>query len=214
MMFESLKNLFRKESKMAETTQQPSFDPVAFAKELGQSIDKAVRDGIAQAIKPLAESQKAMADSLTAQAAEKTAAAKKAGAEAEKAAGSEAGGAKPLTAEDVAKLLESRLDARDAAAKGTGARSAYLADKLKDVPASYQVKLGNDPAKWAAEEQAARDELKADLAKMGVKLKDVGGDQPGGVTTSSTTANTPAALKAIGLSDGEAQLAASMKLPG
>jgi len=106
-------------------------------------------------------------------AAEKTAAAKKAGAEAEKAAGSEAGGAKPPRRRMCqAAGISPRRPRR--AAKGTGARSAYLATSSRTCrpPTS---EAGQRSGQVGGGGAGPRDELKADLAKMGVKLKDVAG---------------------------------------
>ena len=192
------------------TPAAPGSQPSLTLKEIEATIATAV----AAAVKPIADAQKAITDALTAEANAKAEAAK---AEAAKKPADKTAEAKPLTAEDVAKLLSDTLNQRDAASKTTAAREAFIADKLKGVPAVYATKLGSDPAKWATEEQAIRDGLKADLAALGVTPKTVDGETPGGTTAASGTVGTAALslaqLKAQGLSEGEASFASTLKMP-
>lgn len=195
-------------------------------------IKKLVTDSIAGALKPINDAlaplgdviknQKVLADTMAADAKAKADAAAAAAEEAKKnptTTTTAAPPAAPLTAEAVAKLaadaVTAAMDARDKAAKSSTERDAFIADKLKGIPAIYAAKLGSDPAKWAAEEQAIRETFKADLAKVpGVTVKDVGGGEPGGSTSTTQTADQKiTAFKATGLSDGEAELAANMELP-
>jgi hypothetical protein len=88
--------------------------------------------------------------------------------------------AKALTAEDIDKLVEKRLAAQQQSAQAQAQRDAFLAEKLKDLPAAYRSKLGGDPAKWKDEEQAIRAEFQKDFAAAGGKPADVGADKPGG----------------------------------
>lgn len=87
---------------------------------------------------------------------------------------------KALTAEDIDKLVEKRLAAQQQSAQAQAQRDAFLAEKLKDLPAAYRSKLGGDPAKWKDEEQAIRAEFQKDFAAAGGKPADVGADKPGG----------------------------------
>jgi len=82
-----------------------------------------------------------------------------------------AGGAKFLTAEDLAKALDSREAARNGSAK----RDAFLATKLKDLPVAYRNLLGSDESKWATEEQTIRTQFQGDLKGMGLTAPAVGG---------------------------------------
>lgn len=177
---------------------------------------EAVSKLIADAVKPLTDSlaetvknQKVLADTMAADA--------KAKADAEAAAKTEA--AKPeagkeataLTPEAVRKMvadtMAQTLKARDDAAQSSAARDTYLADKMKGVPAAYQSKLGSDPTKWAAEEQAIRDGLKADLAAMGATVKDVSGGN------ATSQADTPKTSANANLTPGQAAFAAGLVLP-
>jgi hypothetical protein len=79
---------------------------------------------------------------------------------------------KPLSADDVVRLL----DARDSKLSALAARQEFISKKMSKLPAAYQAKLGNDPAKWPVEEQVIREEFRADLKSMGVKVPDLGGE--------------------------------------
>lgn len=184
----------------------PAFDMAALGKIIG--------DAVTAAVKPIADSQKAITDGLTAQAdAAKAAAAPVKTEESAKGKATEA--KPPLTAEDVAKVVADTLTARDKTAAANKDRAAFIADKLKGLPASYAAKLGIDPAKFAAEEQTIRTEFKADMKALGFEVKDVGAGNPGGVTTGTVAPNADqiAQLKASGLTEGEAAYAANVKLP-
>jgi hypothetical protein len=126
--------------------------------------------GLATTVGELGKNVKIVADTLAAQpagAAEKG----------EKGKGGKEGeAAKSLTLDDITKLL----DARDTQRAGTEARQKFIGEKLKGVPAAYHGLLGNDPAKWPAEEQAIRAQLQTDLAGLGVKAGNVGGGAGGG----------------------------------
>lgn len=91
-----------------------------------------------------------------------------------------ASGGAPLTAEGIAKLVADQLAAQSAGQEKKAARASYIAAKMKDVPDAYHSALGDDPAKWADQEQAIRATLKGDLTKLGVKAENVGGDATAG----------------------------------
>lgn len=92
-----------------------------------------------------------------------------------------------ITAADIDTAVHAAVTAQKTAQAAAEARKRFLAEKLKDVPAVYHGKLGDDPDKWAAEEQAIRAELKADLAAMGVTAPDLDGG------AAAAEAATPAA---------------------
>jgi hypothetical protein len=179
-------------------TQAAAFDPAGFSKSVADQI----KAGIAEAIQPIVENQKIIADTFIADRAAK--------ADAEKRTD-----AKPLMAEEMKKFVGEQLAARDTVAKRNEAKNAFIAEKLKGVPAAYHGRLGDDPAKWPGEEQAIRNSLKSDLAMMGVAPKEVSGGDPGGASGSAATAEAKiTGYKSAGMSDGEAALAASIVLPG
>lgn len=189
------------------------------------AVQKMIADAlkpVTEALKPIADNQKILADTM---AADATARANAAKAEADKAtaAGGKAPPAageapKPLTAEDIAKLvndgISGALKTRDDQAKSSAARDAFIGEKLKGVPAAYQQQLGTDPAKWGEQEQAIRAQLKSDLAAIGATVKDVGGN-PGGTTASSAAAAAAPNLTAAnsGLTEGQAAYARALQLP-
>jgi hypothetical protein len=82
---------------------------------------------------------------------------------------------KAISAADVSKVVGEQIAAQNAARESSDARKAFVGEKLKDVPAVYAAKLGDDPAKWPADEQAIRTQYQADLAKAGVKAPNVDG---------------------------------------
>ena len=90
----------------------------------------------------------------------------------------------PPAAMDEAKIVDAalaKLEAKTQATADTAAKKAavdkYTAEKMADVLKSFPelVKLGEDPAKWAEEEQAIRGVVKGRLDALGVKAADVGG---------------------------------------
>jgi len=188
---------------------------------------EAITGLIAAALKPvtealgaLATNQKVIADTMANDAKAKAdeAAAKTAAAASPTstptATATTAAGQRRLTAEAVAKLLNDTLAARDQVAQGAAARNSFIADKLKGVPAAYHGKLGNDPSKWPAEEQAIRENFKADLQSLGLKAPDVSGGAGAGAAggTPSPEAAAKASL-ARNLTPGQAKFAESLKLP-
>jgi len=82
---------------------------------------------------------------------------------------------KAIRPEDVSKAVAEAVKAQTAVQAADAAKATFIAAKLTGVPAAYYAKLGADPAKWPAEEQAIRAELQADLAKLGVKATPVDG---------------------------------------
>lgn len=191
-MFEKLSNLFRrpataggKDPMAGETTATPGIDTKALgeaiAASLTASLGPALATAIGEANKPLVEQLGKLQPPAAAagNAAANTAGGNTAGGNTA-GAGATGGKPAPVTAEDVAKIVAEQLKGFQQTSQQTAQREAYLGSKLKDLPAAYRNQLGPDPAKWAAEEQAIRDQFKADLAAAGVKPADVGGDQPGG----------------------------------
>jgi hypothetical protein len=199
--------------------------------EIKALIASSTKTAIDAAVKPINEALaqttgnlKVIGDTLANDAREKTAAAEAAKAQAVKDAAAKAdpaataAGAAPLTLEQVQKQISdgiaAALKTQAAEVQSSQARNAFIAEKLKGVPAAYAAKLGNDPAKWAEQEQAIRGELKADLASIGATVKDVSGGNPGGATASAgTDAEKITQFKAQGLSDGAAEFAANLRIP-
>lgn len=181
---------------MAET--QPSATPPATSGGLTKEDVQAI---IADALKPLAENQKILADTL----AKLPPAAK----EPEKKDGE----VKPLTAEDVARIVAEQVKtARETdaqAAAKQAARQKVIDAKLKGVPAEFLASLPDSADE--KELTAAADKIVARVGELKIALPDVGGASKDGGTTASQPA-TPA-NKAPFLTEGEAKFAAGIKLP-
>lgn len=182
-MFDKLSNLFRrpataggKDPMAGETTATPGIDTKALGEAIAASLTASLGPALATAI---GEANKPLVEQLGKLQPPAAAAGNAAGGNAA-GAGATGGKPTPVTAEDVAKIVAEQLKGFQQTSQQTAQREAYLGSKLKDLPAAYRNQLGPDPAKWAAEEQAIRDQFKADLAAAGVKPADVGGDQPGG----------------------------------
>ncbi len=114
---------------------------------------------------------------------------------------------KGISADDVAKAVEAKLGESKASAEADAAKKAFIGDKLKGVPETYVSKLGNDPAKWAEEEQAIRTQLKSDLAAIGATVPNVSGGGDG-----AAPAAAAAAAMRPGLGDGVGKYAAELKV--
>ena len=143
---------------MAEQTNAPATPPAASGgidvDGLKKEIQTQIAAAIAEAIKPVATG---LAELQRGQHA------------LQEAAG------KAIKAEDVSKAVAEAVKAQTAVQAADAAKATFIAAKLTGVPAAYYAKLGADPAKWPAEEQAIRAELQADLAKLGVKATPVDG---------------------------------------
>jgi hypothetical protein len=176
---------------------------------------KPISEGItplANEVKDLAANQKVIADTMAADAAKAADVAKP------KTTDPAGAAAAPVTADAVAKMVSDAIATaekqRQQAQQASADREAYVQAKLKDLPAIYQAKLGNDPAKWPAEEQTIRASAQADFKAMGGSVKDVPGSAGAGATPSgAASAEKITQFKASGLSDGEAQFAASQVIP-
>jgi hypothetical protein len=164
-MFNGLKNLLlgrpaggRKATTMAGETTTP---PAPGGLDL-TALSTAIGAAVAEANKPLLEQLSKLQSPAAPATPTPTA-----------TAGGAGGGDKPkfLTAEDLVRVL----DARDQTRQTADARRSFASDKLKDLPPGYESRLGNDPAKWPAEEQQLRTEYRAFLDKQGIKVPDVGG---------------------------------------
>jgi ABC-type transporter Mla subunit MlaD len=200
----------------------PDLDQAAVEKIVGNVVGTA----ISTALKPLSDTigeltknQKVLADTYAADKKVAEDAVKVAADAAKKdAAKNDAGAPKPLTAEEVAKqtadLIAKALGDRDKAQQSSQQRNAFVAEKLKGLPPAYADKLGNDPAKWADEEKTLRENFKADMEKLGLKVPAVGGN-PGGQGTSAAVNATVTARPSTGadLSPGATKFAAGMELP-
>ena len=82
---------------------------------------------------------------------------------------------KAIKAEDVSKVVQEQIAAQNASNAAGEAKRAFVAEKLKDLPAAYQAKLGDEPKDWAAQEQAIREEFRKDFAAAGGKAPAVDG---------------------------------------
>lgn len=92
------------------------------------------------------------------------------------------------------------------------ARSAFIAEKMKDLRPAYQNQLGSDPTKWAAEEQAIRAQFKEDFKGLGGKVEDKGGGGGGGeapATKVDLSKMSPTQLITLGLNEKPAEAAAA-----
>lgn len=182
--------------------------PAASGGNNGALTPETVQSLISSAVKPLEANVKILADTLAAEAA-RTAA---------NAGGNATGNAaKPLTLDDLNTLLAQR----DQRAQSSAQREAFIREKMKNVPEAYARQLGDDQAKWPAEEQAIRARFRADLAALGIKAADVGGGDAGGATSGDAARAGEAEristrkqqLIASGMSEGLAAYAASLKMP-
>lgn len=158
---------------MAETIANP---PAANA---GLTVDQ-VKSIIAEAIGPittalgsLGENQKVLADTL--KALPPAAKADDAGKKDEAAA---------LTPEAVTKIVTDAILADRKAQQTTGeqqqARQKFADTRLKNLPAAYRDRLGNDPTKWETEAAALAEAFKADMAALKITVPNVGGESSGG----------------------------------
>jgi hypothetical protein len=182
-MFKGLSNLFRKGKKMPEQTAAAT--PPNSGGIDAKALADAISAGIAEQLKPLA----AKLDQLTSPAPAPAAAAAVA-----PAATAAAAAEKPLTLADIAKALNDRDQANAQRAALATSKQTFLDSKMKDLPGAYRAKLGDDPSKWTAEEQAIRSEFRADFKIAGGQATQVGGDVSDGsspetaVDTSKMTA--------------------------
>lgn len=119
-------------------------------------------------------------------------------------AATDGGKPKAFTLEDVSKLLDSKLQQQAASSKQAEERKGFVAAKLKDLPPAYQNQLGPDPSKWAAEEQAIRDQYKADFKIAGGTTPKVEGGNPGG--------SPPAAAVDVSKLSSRAKIEAGLKM--
>jgi hypothetical protein len=171
----------------------PALDQAAITKlvsdTVAASLAKTLPDAIASATKPLTDALAALPKPAEAKAD----ASKK---------------DEPLTLDAIGKLIDSRLSATQQQQSTKAQRDKYIAEKLKDLPAAYARQLGDDPAKWAAEEQAIRGDFKTDYESKGFKLPPVGDPKSDGGTTPDKkpldlSKMTPMQLAVQGLSESK-----------
>lgn len=82
---------------------------------------------------------------------------------------------KPITAQDVAKMVTDALAGQKASADGVAKREQFITANLGKLPAAYRNQLGTDPAKWADESKAIQGQFEADVKGLpGVKLESLG----------------------------------------
>ena len=179
-------------AKQVEAT-PPALDEAAITKLVTDSVASALATALPTAI---ASATKPLTDAIAAlpkPAEEKPDAAKK---------------DEPLTLDAIGKLIDTRLNATQQQQAVKGQRDAFIADKLKDLPAVYAKQLGDDPTKWAAEEQNIRNGFKADYEAKGFKLPAVGSPSAdGGITADKKPVDlskmTPMQLAVQGLNESK-----------
>ena len=146
-------------------------DQNALAQAVASAVAAALPAAIAEANRPITDALKGL---------------QPAGAAQQGAQGGAADKAKPLTADEVTRIVGEQLRTFQQTTQQGQQRQQFQESKLKDLPAVYRDRLGADPAKWAAEEQQIRDQYKADFAAAGGTTPSVGGDNPGGKKPADT----------------------------
>lgn len=148
----------------------PEIDYEKLGTAIGKAIGPLIGTTVGDAVKPLSELLAKQQTPATDDAAAKA--------------------AKPLTSEDVGRIVGEQLKTFQQSTQATEQRRQFLDDKLKDVPAAYRNQLGSDPAKWPAEEQQIREQYKADFKALGGKVEDVSGDPPAGAKKPDAVVDT------------------------
>lgn len=152
-----------------EATNTPTPTPTASTQQPDVNQQIAALTG---AVTQLAQGQAALVQALQGQQQ-----AGQAAQQGQQAAGKKDG---PLTGADVTRIVQEALAAQQQASQQTAARQQFQEGKLKDLPPAYRNQLGTDPGKWAQEEQAIREQFRADFKAAGGKVEDVGGGGGGG----------------------------------
>lgn len=135
------------------------------AQVVAAAVAKALPAAIAEANKPIVEALAKLQGAAPQQSQPQAAAAQ----------------TQPVTLDAIQQLLEKKLSDHQQSAQLKARREAYQTEKLKDLPPVYRNLLGNDPDKWAAEEQEIRKQFRADLSSAGIQVPNVAGtaDTPG-----------------------------------
>lgn len=96
--------------------------------------------------------------------------------------GKGADAAKPLTLEDIAKLIDTKFGQRDEQGKVSAARDKFITEKMKDIPPEFlrDMPATDDVTKLATAEQAIRGRVQEIFKAAGIKAPGVGGDNPAG----------------------------------
>jgi hypothetical protein len=176
-----------KEANMAEAGTTPPAGGAIDYDKLGAAIAGALATPIQTAVTAaVAEANKPVAEALTKLQPQQPAATQQGQGQ-----GGAGGGdkAKPLTEQDVARIVGDQLKSFQQTTQQGQARERYQAEKLKDLPVAYRNQLGSDPAKWAQEEQQIREQFKTDFKGLGGTTPNVGGDNPGGTKPAATAAD-------------------------
>jgi hypothetical protein len=100
----------------------------------------------------------------------------------------EAGAAKPLTLDDVTKVIKDTLGERDRTASTSAARQRFIDEKLKGLPAAYHLMIPqtDDAQQLEAAGKRARETFEADFKVQGGEKKSVGGETTGGAAPAAT----------------------------
>jgi hypothetical protein len=160
---------------------------------------------LGETIKSLADNQKVLADTM----------AKLPPATTAKNEGEGAGAEKPLTAADVAKLLDDRDKARQTTEAQRAERQRFIdsdTSGLKRLPAEFKDRLGSDPAKWKDEATTIAGSWEKFVKDNKIAVPDVGGGAGGEAPAGGKAADGKAAQLANSgaLPDGMAKFAAEV----
>lgn len=194
---------------MAEATKDGAAAGGLTLEQVNQAIAAALKP-VTDALGPLAANQKVLADTMAADAKAKADA-----AAAEAIAGKKP---EPFTQEQANSLIgdaiKKAFEQQTASQQSSAQRAAFIKDKLGNVPSAFAERLGNDPAKWNDEVARIGEDAKAEAKRLGWKIPDVSGGNPGGASPSDATSDQKITqYKASGLTDGQAEFAATLKLP-
>ncbi len=112
-------------------TAPPAIDYDQLGTAIAKSIGPTFSAALAEANKPIAETLAKLATPAAPAAAE--------------AGQAQAGGAKPLSIEDIDKLVSQKLQGFQQQSQATAARQQFLTSKMGDLPEEYQGRWGTIP---------------------------------------------------------------------
>jgi hypothetical protein len=177
---------------------------------LGAAIETALKP-VNEALTTLGQNQKVLGDTLAKLPPAPAAEAGKDGKDGKGEA------AKPLAAEDVAKIVTDTIakdrQAQQTTAEQRAARDAFLADPkngLVRLPDAYKAQLSSDPAKWGDEAKSIAASWEKFAKDNKIALPDVGGAARDGGAAPAQAATTANLANSGALPDGLAKYAAEM----
>jgi hypothetical protein len=159
---------------MAEDTAGTA--PAIDYEKLGAAIAASLAPAIGEANKPLLERLDKLATPATQAAAAADPGAK----------------AKPLSADDITKIVSDQLKTFQQGQQTQAAREGYLASKMNDLPAAYRNQMPNtaDAAELARAEQQIRQQFQADFKAAGGTTQTVAGNPPAGAAKPGAAVDT------------------------